>query len=392
MTIRPRLLCLFAFLLNSATGVLVVAQPLLAIRFGAGPLLLGLLGSAGALVYAAACPFAGRLSDELAAAGPPAAGRRRALILSAGLFIVVDLSILLVRGIRDVFILSACGSVCAALFWPTVQAWIAEAGRREGLSGRLGVFNLSWSLGIMAGPIAGGFLFVADYRFPWLYGLAVNAVILAVLLATRPGPAGGDAPPVPAESPPAPVPAAFFRLALWANFVCWFSLANAQSIYPKLALARGFSPQSIGVLLFLVGAAQSLFFFVLMRHSFWQFRYWPLVAVHAAAAAGMAVIACSGSAALLAVAFPLLGLGLGLSYYSSIYYSVCGLAAAGRRTGIHEFIVGSGFLMGPIIGGTIAHLAGLRAPFAACALLLAGTAAAEAAIGGRSERGGSARG
>ena len=53
---RPQLLYAYALIMNSATGVLVVALPLLGIRFGANPLQLGVLGSAGALAYALACP------------------------------------------------------------------------------------------------------------------------------------------------------------------------------------------------------------------------------------------------------------------------------------------------------------------------------------------------
>ena len=59
-----------------------------------------------------------------------------------------------------------------------------------------------------------------------------------------------------------PGAAEFLPLGLWANFVSWFCLANVQSLYPKLASSRGFSPQLIGCLLFMVGAAQSLFFLV----------------------------------------------------------------------------------------------------------------------------------
>ena len=77
ITLRPRILYAFAFIMNSATGVLVVAFPLLGIRFCASPLQLGILGAAGAFVYTLACPFGGGLSDRVRAR---AGGRRGSLI------------------------------------------------------------------------------------------------------------------------------------------------------------------------------------------------------------------------------------------------------------------------------------------------------------------------
>mgnify|MGYP002681907248 CR=1 FL=1 len=163
-TLRPRILYSFAFIMNSATGVLVVGLPLLGIRFGASALHLGLLGSAGAFVYALSCPFGGRLSDR---SGRWRSGRRGSLIASCSLLVLVDCFIFFVSGLRDVFVIAVCGSFCTAFFWPPLQAWLAEIGGKERLAERLGFFNLSWSLGIMVGPMIGGFHVAALVRHKW---------------------------------------------------------------------------------------------------------------------------------------------------------------------------------------------------------------------------------
>ncbi|MCX6357543.1 MAG: MFS transporter [Candidatus Aureabacteria bacterium] len=333
----PGLLYVLALIMNCSTGVMVVALPLLAIRFGASPLELGLLGS---------------------------------------------ISIFMVREIKDIFIIAACGSFCAAFFWPPLQAWCAEAGNPGRLSHRLGIFNLSWSLGIMIGPVIGGSLYALDYRFPWCYGILSNLVMLVLLMRASGGEAApsDDSPDGGAEQCARP-PGRFLATALWANFICWFALSNIQSIYPKLAVGRGFSPQLIGYLLFLVGAVQSIFFLILRAHAFWHHRYAPLVIVHFAAAGGMLMVFSVSSVPLLTIAFPLLGCALGLSYYSSIYYSLCAKGSVGTRTGIHEFMVGSGFLLGPLVGGVLAQCIGLRAPFLVCSILLGTTAVCELFLG-----------
>lgn len=380
MVLRTRALYALALIMNTATGVMVVAVPLLAIRFGASALELGLLSSFGALAYALTCPFAGRHSDR-AVDGPSAPGaspRRRSILLACGLLLLVDLSIFLVTGLRDVFILVVCGCFCAAFFWPPLQAWLAEIKSRAPLNRRLARFNLSWSFGIMVGPMIGGFLFARDYRLPWLFGVATNSFILALLVAAR-GSAGcsGEREEDPGPGERGRDEKSFLAVARWANFVCWFALANVQAIYPKLAVARGFSPQLIGYLLFLVGVTQTAFFVILGLSPFWHYRYLPLIAVHGLAAVGMLMLFSFSSMVPLSLAFALLGLALALSYYSSIYYSLEGQEEKGKRTGIHELIVGSGFLLGPLAGGLCAQFITLRAPFLVCAVLLAGTALGE---------------
>lgn len=66
----------------------------------------------------------------------------------------------------------------------------------------------------------------------------------------------------------------------------------------------------------------------------------------------MLIIFQTVSVPLLAFAFSLIGIALGLSYYSSLYYSLCGDGDAGRRSGIHELMVGSAFFLGPLLGAS----------------------------------------
>lgn len=51
------------------------------------------------------------------------------------------------------------------------------------------------------------------------------------------------------------------------------------------------------------------------------------------------------------------------TFTASIFYSLHAEGPGGRRTGIHEGIVGSGFLVGPAAGGLLADHIGPRAPY-----------------------------
>jgi len=67
----------------------------------------------------------------------------------------------------------------------------------------------------------------------------------------------------------------------------------------------------------------------------------------------------------------MLGLCASLTYYSSLYYTVRLMKRKGKGTGLHESIVGSGVVLGPLLGGIMAHSAGLRAPYILCVVVLA---------------------
>ena len=69
--------------------------------------------------------------------------------------------------------------------------------------------------------------------------------------------------------------------------------------------------------------------------------------------------------------FTLLGLCASLTYYSSLYYTVRLMKRKGKGTGLHESILGSGVVLGPLLGGIMAHSAGLRAPYVLCLGVLA---------------------
>jgi hypothetical protein len=61
-----------------------------------------------------------------------------------------------------------------------------------------------------------------------------------------------------------------------------------------------------------------------------------------------------------------------MTYYSSLYYSVRLLKRKGKGTGLHESILGSGVVLGPLLGGAAALSAGMRAPYILCLSVLAG--------------------
>jgi predicted MFS family arabinose efflux permease len=172
-----------------------------------------------------------------------------------------------------------------------------------------------------------------------------------------------------------------FLYAIWiANFASFFILGNARYQFPKLAREMMMSSYAIGLLLSCIGLAQFLGFFLLRGSERWHFNRSYLLGAQLLAAAGLALIYFFNRGLVLAIAFLMLGLCASLTYYSSLYYAVRLLKKKGKGSGLHESILGSGVVLGPLLGGVAALVAGLRAPYILCLALLGGVAMVEWAI------------
>ena len=66
----------------------------------------------------------------------------------------------------------------------------------------------------------------------------------------------------------------------------------------------------------------------------------------------------------------IIGLNVGMTYSSSIYYSLCGNVDLGGKSGSHESILHSGTIIGPSIGGALASYVGLKSPYLFCAAVM----------------------
>ena len=66
----------------------------------------------------------------------------------------------------------------------------------------------------------------------------------------------------------------------------------------------------------------------------------------------------------LGLAFAGLGVGFGVTYSYSLYYSVVGSVDKGAASGRHEMVLGMGALLGPLAGGAAAEMLHTqRAPY-----------------------------
>ena len=355
------------FLVDFMMGGAAIAVSLFAIFLGASPLMLGVLGFFPGIVYISLCFLFGKLSETWP--------RKNLVGLGLFFYILSSLILCLSSRIYQLCLSTLLIGVGAAMFWPTMEAWVAEREEKRHLAHKMGLFNASWSIGMVLGPLAGGVLFGISRKLPFYFAFFAGWVGFFILLkaASENFPAKNTTPSSKPFYPEDSVPSFYLNISRVANFTLWFSLGIVRYIFPKLATNLGMPSYLLGLLMSTLFISQTLTFYGLGLASRWQYSIYALVLFQLFALFGIGIIFGSGSFFLFFLAFVLIGAGIGMTHSSSLFHSVNTIFQRGPRVAIHETVLGTGALLGPLMGGIVAQHLGLRAPYLmACAVIGAG--------------------
>lgn len=348
-----------AFLIDAGIGVLSVAVPLRAIEMNASPFILGFIGFLLSLFYLSFSLVFGRLSDKK--------GSRPFMVGGCLIFLFSAIFFLFVNSLTRIFILMGLVGVGMGMFWSPMEVWIAKVS--DNLPKSIGHFSVAWCAGIAVGSFTSGALFQIDWRLPFLI-IALSSM-LALFFVYR-CPLVSSAPIVhqAAKGKEDKTRSSFLQIGWILNFAAWFGVGTVRYLFPKLAVDLNITPFVLGVLMFLIGAIQALISYIMGKTSGWHYRFKVLVLIQILMCFGFLILVFSSSVLLFLCAFIVFGIGMGVAYFSSLYYSLTGGHSQGERSGIHEMLVGSGGLAGPLIGGIVAQSFNMRAPFILCAVLM----------------------
>ncbi len=339
--------------------------------YQAGYEILGYLGTAGAGVYVPLTLIAGWLSDTIA----PEKIFRSALVayLACMGFLIFNDSIV------GLFIATSWTAGAFAFFWPSLQSKLSTFATEQNLGPVLGIFNISWCGGVFVGPIISSWA----YSVSGLSGslMASGLVILTALFILM---------PVFSNAVPSPVPQPehihransrnsllFLYIARIAVFAGYFVVTGITRLFPRFATHFGIDVVTAGTLISVIFAAQTLTFLILRFTALWHYSFRTMVSFQLIAGTGLMLIPFSRSILLLGMILCSVGALSGLVYYSSIFYALSLREKSGRRSGIHEAMVGSGAAIGPLLCGWVGAFTGQPwSPFVfgACVLIAAVTA------------------
>jgi MFS family permease len=225
----------------------------------------------------------------------------------------------------------------------------------------------------MAGPVLAGLLF---YRFGWQYpfllAAAVTLVCSGIVLSMRGPQKEADAPPDPGSGSDAPPHAErWLRMAWYANFASWFIGGVVRALFPKIGHDLKYTEEISGYVIGCLSLAQMAMFAALRFTTRWQFRLMPLIGAQLVGVLGMVLALFAPGPIVFGLGFLLAGISTGVTYSCSQFYSLHGRQSGRAATaGLHEAILGSGAIFGPLLGGLAARFVSLRAPFAVAGLVI----------------------
>ena len=328
---------------------------------------LGALTAIGTGVFVLlAIPF-GRLSDSVG----------RSQVLTAACLSLAAVSIALPFCTRKLYLMIAfpCSGIGMALFWPTYEAWLAEREGAEDLVGRITIFNLFWTVGITVGPMIASYLYQgANPVLPFYLAGGFSLInLIALKSQTSANRKRTLEHPAPIEAPPHNAHHIHLKIARIANFASWFSLGIVRHIAPKLTVETGIPAKAFGNLILVSGVTQLAGFLWLGTKGAarWHYRLSPLISVQLLAVIAFLVIGLLPHGLYWAFAFAIIGLSGAVTYFNSMYYSLHAQLDKGNKSGGHEAVLGSGLLLGPLLGGVSADSGlGTGSPYLLCAAVI----------------------
>ena len=347
--------CVAAFIYDAFVFVFWTAVPIRAESLGASSTQLALLQAAATVPYVLNSLFIGPLADRMS----------KAVLARLGCVLAVGACgwTAQASGLWPLFVGAALLGIGSSVFWPPVQGGIGAETDPARMERALGTFNVMWSLGKSVGFAVAGKL-VDDMGHAWV--LWISAASAFAILPLYPGDVRASREPLPEGGHEGR--AAFRTMSYVANFAAFGLSSTLHNQFIKHLKAS--VPMS----------------FVSVKPSWdssWAASSWPRPSCSTSSSAAPAGPTAAGRSTgpgalggragrrlllrdplLLLLVAPLIGVGIGFTYASSIYYSLHGPSDHGRFAGIHEAVLGAGSFVIPLAAGALADLSGdLRAPY-----------------------------
>ena len=310
-------------------------------KFGADTFQASLFGSLYSLSYLLCCSFGGKLLQKI----PPL----RSILLAIS-FVFIGLWLMLKAPTLTIAYIVQTGiGISISLFWPQLMGWLSSGQEGKQLARATSFFNFSWSTGTIVAPFLAGFLSDLNGVYPLYACLAFTAINgLYVALAGYRLQHDETATAAATTTSSTAAQQQLGDHSPTIRFRAWFAIGFLYNSYPLMAeQSLGFSRQHIGNLILLRALFATIMMTAMGFCSFWQFRYWQLIAGHLLLAVNMLLFGFASGSVSITMLISMSGILCAHAYTNSMFHGISGSTNRTLRMAIHE----AALSIGAVIGG-----------------------------------------
>lgn len=342
--------------IDGMLGLVQTAVPLLALRFAASALFLGMLGGLPQGLRFIISLKSGQLSDRV--------GRTRVIFPATAVLLISCLGLAIVQNRMKLLLVYAFLISAVGAFYPSLQAFIGDHSPYGELRKNLASFNAGWATGGAITAVAAGFIFAVGRMLPFTIGAALLLAVMLILMSWSRTTAVHDAEMVSdATVDGSDEPNPLLLIARIGHFLGFFGFSTIRNIYPKLATQMHMSEGTIGLVVGIMLVGQALGMLLISAGPWWRGKLWPILFAQTAIFCVGLTIYFAESKWIIGGAMLILGMAQVIPYTCSLYYGMQSRTNMGRNTGIHESLVAASIISGSLLGGVTAQYISLRAPY-----------------------------
>ncbi|HEX5218224.1 MAG TPA: MFS transporter [Verrucomicrobiae bacterium] len=278
-------------------------------------------------------------------------------------------------------------SIVLLFTWPALESLASEKESQAGVQQMVGIYNCTWAGAAAIAYFTGGKLYDAFGKGAifWLPAALFAAQFVLALWLERRHDAVLAATPEPVKethhTPEAVAfrqavsPQAFLKMAWLASPFSYIAINTLIAVMPGIAQKLELSPTRVGLFCSVWFFGRFAAFALLWKWKGWHYRFRWLVGSFVLLIASFAAILLAQKLWIVVAAQLAFGLGTGVIYYSSLFYSMDVGEGSSEHGGWHEAFIGAGICFGPATGALALQLSPGNpnaGTWAVCGLLVLG--------------------
>jgi hypothetical protein len=237
------------------------------------------------------------------------------------------------------------------LKWPPVESYVAVCAGPAETARRIGRFNVTWGGTVPLAVATCGVFIAWGERGLFVPPFVLSLVSLWLLKRVPARPAYLPAGAMEAAMPPELSSVRrLLAASRWALLLKYSFLWILSPLAPRVFAELGFSVEASTALWSLCDLTRVLCFLALERSTAWHGRASVVLLATLGLPAGFVLVVAGHNTALVLLGELAFGAAAGVAYHAALYYAMLVKDARVDAGGVHEGIIGLGFVIGPFLG------------------------------------------